>query len=175
MVFFTILRTESGTDCGLSHFDSPYIDSLLGSALAIWLLESGTVIGASTLVFGLWAMQVGWGFRLAHSLPPKVQAHYGWGNFWCSFPRWSSMSCLPKSRTSHIGRQWGLAVRSLHGRPRIRVVDQMKEKQMFPWLKTLVVHVLGRRAVSLYLMHKPLTYSVRHSSDAGFSSYTRSF
>ena len=54
---------------------------VLGSALAIWALESGTVIGASTLVFGLWAMQVGWGFRLAHSLPSKVQAHYGWGNF----------------------------------------------------------------------------------------------
>lgn len=54
---------------------------VLGSSMAVWMWESNIVIGASILVFGLWAMQVVLGFRLAHSLPPRMQSNYGWGNF----------------------------------------------------------------------------------------------
>ncbi len=53
---------------------------LWGSSLAIWLAEPNVVVGASSLVFGLWAMQVGLGLRLADSLPNHRRTHYGWGN-----------------------------------------------------------------------------------------------
>ena len=54
---------------------------ILASGFSVWALETGSVVGASTLVFGLWAMQVVLGFRFAHNLPPNVQSQYGWGNF----------------------------------------------------------------------------------------------
>ena len=54
---------------------------LWGISLAVWQWETHLVIGASSWVFGMWAMQVGLGFRLADSLPRSVQAHYGWSNF----------------------------------------------------------------------------------------------
>ncbi len=54
---------------------------VLGSGFSVWAFENGAVAGASTLVFGLWAMQVVLGFRFAHNLPPRVQSQYGWGNF----------------------------------------------------------------------------------------------
>ena len=140
---------------------------LLGSALAIWVWESGTVIGASTLVFGLWAMQVGWGFRLAHSLPSKMQAHYGWGNFLVFVP--ALVLNVLSTEVSHVahwaamGIGGGLAAWStpLTSRP----IDQ---RSMSIWLKILGVHVLSI-GVSFYLMQNSLTYSERHSSDAGFS------
>ena len=141
---------------------------LLGSAFAIWVWESGTVIGASTLVFGLWAMQVGWGFRLAHSLPPKVQAHYGWGNFLVFVP--ALVLNVLSTEVSHVahwtamGVGFGLSARSTPLTSR----KPTNRKYRALWLKTLAAHMLGI-GLSLYLMQKPLTYSDYHSSDAGFS------
>ena len=141
---------------------------LLGSAFAIWILESGTVIGASTLVFGLWAMQVGWGFRLAHSLPPKVQAHYGWGNFLVFVP--ALVLNVLSTEVSHVAHWAAMALGggvSAWSTPYTSRKSSDRSVSIL-WMNTLGVHVLGI-IVSLYLMQKPLTYSVRHSSDAGFS------
>ncbi len=59
---------------------------LLGSAVGIYFWENGLVMGASVLVFGLWTMMVGLGFRFADSLPPRLQSHYGWSNFMLFLP-----------------------------------------------------------------------------------------
>lgn len=80
---------------GLLYFCARRVERIIGSislmwvlswilwfvSIAVWQWETHIVVGASSWVFGLWAMQVGLGFRLADSLPSTVQAHYGWGNF----------------------------------------------------------------------------------------------
>lgn len=85
---------------GLLYFCARRIERIIGSISLIWVLswilwfvsvavwqwETHIVVGASSWVFGLWAMQVGLGFRLVDSLPSAVQAHYGWGNFLIFIP-----------------------------------------------------------------------------------------
>ena len=85
---------------GLLYFCARRIERIIGTislisvlswilwivSVAVWQWETHIVVGASSWVFGLWAMQVGLGFRLADSLPSSVQAHYGWGNFLVFIP-----------------------------------------------------------------------------------------
>jgi len=140
---------------------------LLGSAVAIWWLESGTVIGASTLVFGLWAMQVGWGFRLAHSLPPQVQAHYGWGNFLVFVP--ALVLNVLSAEVSHVAHWAAMAIggalsiwsKPFTSRSRLTRKPAVLLGQIAGW------HLL-MLGVFFYCTQVPLSYSTRHASDAGF-------
>ena len=55
--------------------------SIFSGSMMVLIFESSIVVGASVLVFGLWAMQVMAGFRYIHNLPSNIQGHYGWSNF----------------------------------------------------------------------------------------------
>ena len=141
---------------------------VLGSALAIWALESGTVIGASTLVFGLWAMQVGWGFRLAHSLPSKVQAHYGWGNFLVFVP--ALILNVLSSEVSHVAHWAAMGIGFALSAWSTPLTSQKISERSYikNWVQLAVVHLMVV-GLSFYLTDKPMQYSHRHVSDAGFS------
>ena len=142
---------------------------LLGSAMAIWALESGTVIGP-TLVFGLWAMQVAGGFAWLwlyrqKSKPTMVGGTFGVrsgvgrqclvcrGLVRCTLDSngaWCYLSAWSKPYTSH----------------------RVKEPQSVPIVEDIddtcgVCRVVTRDA-------QTLGYSGRHSSDAGFH-HTRAF
>ena len=140
---------------------------LLGSAVAIWWLESGTVIGASTLVFGLWAMQVGWGFRLAHSLPPQVQAHYGWGNFLVFVP--ALVLNVLSAEVSHVAHWAAMAIGgalSSWSQP-LTSQSRLDRKPVVLFGQIAGWHLL-MLGVFFYCTQVPLSYSTRHDSDAGF-------
>lgn len=140
---------------------------LLGSAVAIWWLESGTVIGASTLVFGLWAMQVGWGFRLAHSLPPQVQAHYGWGNFLVFVP--ALVLNVLSTEVSHVAHWTAMTIGgalSIWSQP-LTSQSQLDRKPVVLLGQITGWHLL-MLGIFFYCAQVPLSYPTRYASDAGF-------
>ena len=164
LVYFCAVRVERIV--GIGSFWASVSWMLLGSACTIWSSESGAVVGASPLVFGLWAMQVGLGFRYAHNLPAPVQAHYGWGNFLVFVPM--LMLNLYQEDVSHIAHWTAMIIGGalsvwMQPESSMRVVRSGQR-----WIRLGGLHTIG--IVTFWtLANQPLDLSQRLQTEAGFN------
>ena len=139
---------------------------VLGSAMAVWLWESNIVIGASILVFGLWAMQVVLGFRLAQSLPLRMQSHYGWGNFLVFIP--TLLLNTLSSDVSHIAHWIAMAIGAVIAVRCWPTTSRVRSESTWDvWIWTLVVHGVVL-LFSGWSSKADIEYDVSINSDAGF-------
>ncbi len=84
-----------------------YALALFGSTVAILLWSDLPVVGASTLVYGVWGAQIALGFRHGNLIPAELQGRYGVGNLVLFLPL-AFMSLFDGPGISLVGHAGGL-------------------------------------------------------------------